>query len=207
MLTIFSGCGKLELRNEPLNINTKLKNMKIAYTIKATGETGVAASGIYWDCNEEIPYNNLENAQMISSKLGIKESTGFRNIYPEGEYDEDDIENNVDSVTFETDQVFFEHIYNSHQVVVVTRHQGLVEYLKEMNFIHSDSVVITQVDNVEQIKGKYVVGVLPPHLAVYANKVRTIPLNVPPALRGVELNLEQVRQYAGRSFTYSVQPE
>lgn len=181
--------------------------MKIQYTIKETGETGVANSG-WWDyTTEDDAYSNEENARMISRKLGV-EMTGFRNIYPAEDYDEEDIRDGVDSdYQFETDQILLENIWWNPKTVVVTRHKGLVDYLKEINMIDYDTIVVEQVDDVDQIKGCHVIGVLPPHLAIYANKVTTIPLNTPHDLRGKELTLDQVREYAGKPFTYSVQPE
>ncbi|CAM3513804.1 hypothetical protein DESA109040_14995 [Deinococcus saxicola] len=48
-------------------------------------------------------------------------------------------------------------------------------------------------------------GVLPLHLAALASTVTEVPLNLLAELRGVELTLEQVRQFAGTEKMYRVQ--
>ena len=48
------------------------------------------------------------------------------------------------------------------------------------------------------------VGVLPLHLAAEAIEVWEVPLTVPAELRGVELTLQQVRQYAAPVRRYRV---
>lgn len=77
--------------------------------------------------------------------------------------------------------------------VVVTRHKGLVEYLKEINLI-GDRAVIVEHASVESVKDKHVIGVLPFSLAVHAKSLTEIPLNIPMELRGKELTVEQVRE-------------
>ena len=90
------------------------------------------------------------------------------------------------------------------RVVVVTRHLALVEYLREEGIIDASALVTDHVSNSACISGRHVIGVLPVHLARYAACVTTIPLDLPPDLRGKELSLEQVRQYAGRPMHYAI---
>lgn len=88
--------------------------------------------------------------------------------------------------------------------VVVTRHEALREYLTEQGFMEADTPVLTHVEHVREVEGLNVVGVLPLRLACLCASVTEVALNVPPHLRGTELSLEQVREYAGPPVTYRV---
>lgn len=87
--------------------------------------------------------------------------------------------------------------------VVVTRHPALVEYLTELGVVPAGTEVVTHA-TAEQVRGRHVFGVLPLHLAAEAASVTEVTLRVPAELRGVELTLEQVRQFAGPLTTYKV---
>lgn len=87
--------------------------------------------------------------------------------------------------------------------VVVTRHPALVEYLTELGVVPAGTEVVTHA-TAEQVRGRHVFGVLPLHLAAEAASVTEVPLHVPAELRGVELTLEQVRQFAGPLAEYKV---
>lgn len=87
--------------------------------------------------------------------------------------------------------------------VVVTRHPALVEYLTELGVVPAGVEVVTHA-TVEQVRGRHVFGVLPLHLAAEARRVTEVPLHVPAELRGVELTLAQVRQFAGPLTSYVV---
>ncbi len=89
--------------------------------------------------------------------------------------------------------------------VVVTRHKGLVTYLIEERLVSTDVEVLDHVDHPSQIKGKNVIGILPLSLAIHANTVMDIPLNIPKEMRGKELSAEEVRQYAGPPCTYKLE--
>jgi hypothetical protein len=92
------------------------------------------------------------------------------------------------------------------ETVVVTRHAALVDYLKETGLCPVGTPVIEHASP-EAITGKHVIGILPLSLAALAAKVTVVPLSLPPELRGVELTIEQVRQYAGSPETYRVLSE
>jgi hypothetical protein len=49
-----------------------------------------------------------------------------------------------------------------------------------------------------------VIGVLPIYLAAFCNSVTVLNLDIPPELRGVELNEEQIRKHMGELSTYKV---
>lgn len=90
--------------------------------------------------------------------------------------------------------------------LIVTRHPALVDFLIERGVIASTQVAevkdhVTPMD----VQDRHVIGVLPLHLAALARSVTEVPLNLPKELRGVELTLEQVRQYAGSVATYRVE--
>lgn len=87
--------------------------------------------------------------------------------------------------------------------IVVTRHPALVEYLKERGVIDNDVEVVDHA-TAEIVKGKHVIGVLPTHLAALTGKYTNVGLNVPKELRGEELTLEQVRQYASTPTDYEI---
>ena len=75
---------------------------------------------------------------------------------------------------------------NVAETIVVTRHLALIDYLRKIWGGH----------------GRRVVGVLPLHLAA---EVVNIAINPPIELRGVELSLAQVRQYATPPAVYRVE--
>lgn len=80
--------------------------------------------------------------------------------------------------------------------LVVTRHPALVAYLRELGMVSDDVVTIEHVSDPIQLSGRVVAGVLPIHLAAECAEVVEVPLTIPADLRGVELSLDQVRQYA-----------
>jgi hypothetical protein len=75
---------------------------------------------------------------------------------------------------------------------VVTRHQGLVDFLQHYGVVRPDAEVIAHVSDPGQIAGEVVAGVLPPHLAKHALAVETPPpLNLAP---GTELSREEMEE-------------
>ena len=87
--------------------------------------------------------------------------------------------------------------------LVITRHQGLVDYLIEEGLVSSDVQVIAHASP-EAVQGKDVWGVLPHSLSCLANSFIEVPLNLPAELRGQELTVADVRKYAGKPVTYVV---
>jgi len=88
--------------------------------------------------------------------------------------------------------------------VVVSRHNALVEYMREIGLIDETTPVYSHV-RASMIEGKHVFGALPLHLMAVAAKITVIPLrNLPYHLRGQELSLEEIRMYAGPPATYEV---
>jgi len=87
--------------------------------------------------------------------------------------------------------------------LIVTRHKGLVTYLKEEGMINDDVKVIDHA-SAEAVEGKHVLGVLPHSLSCLTKSFTEIPLRLPSELRGKELTSNDVRKYAGKPMTYKV---
>lgn len=87
--------------------------------------------------------------------------------------------------------------------LVVTRHTGLVDYLRQTGVITGSVPVIEHV-TADDVRGKNVVGVLPLSLAALAASVTEVPLALTLADRGVELSAERVREIALTPRTYIV---
>lgn len=87
--------------------------------------------------------------------------------------------------------------------LVVTRHQGLVDYLIEEGICSPFVEVVPHADE-DMVRDRHVCGVLPHSLSCLTASFTEIPLRLPAELRGQELTLEQVRQYAGEPVTYFV---
>ena len=108
--------------------------------------------------------------------------------------------------------------------LVVTRHPALVDYLREegiiparrdefADYLQNQGIIPVSYDEVEVIShateddvaGRDVIGVLPLRLAAEAKSITEVPMNVPPELRGQELTIDQIREYAGSATTYRVE--
>ena len=89
------------------------------------------------------------------------------------------------------------------RTVIVTRHAGLVEFLREEGLIEATTEVVAHATP-EAVKGCRVIGILPLHLAVHAACVEQPILNLPPELRGKELTAAEMRQYYEGMETFVV---
>ena len=87
---------------------------------------------------------------------------------------------------------------------VVTRHSGLVEYLLETGVITNGEYELFDHASPDVVKGKDVIGVLPHSLSCLTTSFTEVPMCIPAELRGVELTLEHMRQYAKVPVTYYV---
>jgi hypothetical protein len=88
--------------------------------------------------------------------------------------------------------------------IIITRHEGLIEYLRDLSPDLGALQVLTHATPAD-VRGRVVVGVLPPHLASIALLLIEIPLDFSnPAMRGVELTCEQVASLAGEPRFYRV---
>jgi putative CRISPR-associated protein (TIGR02620 family) len=94
-------------------------------------------------------------------------------------------------------------IINKETAVVITRHNALVQYLVEEGIVSEEGIALPHATP-EIVKGKDIIGILPLRLASLAKSITEIPLDLPQELRGKELTIEQVREYAGKPITYNV---
>jgi len=88
--------------------------------------------------------------------------------------------------------------------LIVTRHPGLVEYLRELGLV-AEGVEVIDHATPEKVAGRHVCGVLPHSLSCLTASFTEVPLTLPAELRGKELSLEQVRKYASARVTYRVE--
>ena len=82
----------------------------------------------------------------------------------------------------------------SPRTIGVTRHSGLVEFLREEGLIEATTEVVAHATP-EVVKGCRVIGILPLNLAALAACVEQPVLDLPPELRGKELTAASLRQY------------
>lgn len=87
--------------------------------------------------------------------------------------------------------------------LVVTRHPSLVEYLGHIGLIDDTAKVLTHASP-DEISGRDVIGVLPHSLSCLTASFTEVPLQLPVEMRGVELTLDHMKQYAGAPVTYVV---
>ena len=87
--------------------------------------------------------------------------------------------------------------------MIITRHTALVAYLIEIGLATSDTQVITHA-SADDVRGMDVIGVLPMHLAAEARSITIVDLQIPPAERGKELTIEDIREYVRGISTYEV---
>jgi putative CRISPR-associated protein (TIGR02620 family) len=85
--------------------------------------------------------------------------------------------------------------------VIVTRHAGMVQWLKNHGIVGD---VISHVENVEQIAGKNVYGILPLHLAIECNCITTVDMDIPAEKRGMDISPEEMDEYGATMRTYIV---
>jgi putative CRISPR-associated protein (TIGR02620 family) len=88
------------------------------------------------------------------------------------------------------------------ETLIVTKHKGLVEWLADR---HGITGQVLQHVGVEDVRGRRVVGVLPPPLAAEAVEVLTVEM---PLLRqdqrGVDLTPAEMDAAGARLFRYRV---
>jgi len=88
--------------------------------------------------------------------------------------------------------------------LIITRHKGLVEYLVNKGILNGNETVIEHA-TLDMIRGKNIIGVLPVSMAAEAASVTMVNMVIPPEMRGIELDAEQVAQFStGEIVTYKV---
>jgi len=87
------------------------------------------------------------------------------------------------------------------ETVIITRHAGLVEWLKDQGITGR---VISHAAP-DDVRGKIVVGTLPLHLAALTHAVIAVDIpHLPPEKRGQELTKEELDTYGARLHKYRV---
>jgi putative CRISPR-associated protein (TIGR02620 family) len=81
--------------------------------------------------------------------------------------------------------------------VIVTRHAGLVEWIKSRHPEYAGCEVLPHVA-ASDVLGKDVIGVLPVSLALSARSVREVVMNLPAEMRGKELTPVQMDEYGAK---------
>jgi len=87
------------------------------------------------------------------------------------------------------------------ETVIVTRHQGFVQWLKQHGV---EGQVMAQV-NSDDVRGKHVIGVLPLHLAAEAARITTVDMpRLRAAQRGQDLSPEEMDEAGATMSSYRV---
>lgn len=94
--------------------------------------------------------------------------------------------------------------HNNEEIVVVTRHKGMVDYLVYMGYVPSDCSIISHVTEPSMLKDKTVWGVLPHSLSSLCSAFCEVPLYIPAEFRGKELSMEEMSRFAGPAKCYQV---
>ena len=91
--------------------------------------------------------------------------------------------------------------------LVISRHSGLVDFLKEAGVCSPDVEVWPHVEDPATLEGRHVAGVLPLHMAARAASVTVVSMDLPPDLRGVELSAKTMKRLNPRIETFVVRKE
>ncbi len=85
--------------------------------------------------------------------------------------------------------------------IVVTRHTGLIEFLRAEELINESTPILTSA-TAEDVHGKHVIGVLPLWLAAEAASVTEARLELSVEDRGKEMNAAETREKFRGFFRY-----
>jgi len=88
--------------------------------------------------------------------------------------------------------------------LIVTRHPGLVKYLRELGVV-AEGVEVIDHATPEAVAGRHVCGVLPHSLSCLTASFTEVPLWLTLELRGKGMDLETLRKVAGSPVTYKVE--
>jgi len=86
--------------------------------------------------------------------------------------------------------------------IIVTRHQGLIDWLERRGITGEVKPSVT----VDDIKGKHVIGALPAHIAQHAYLVTSVDYTCPFEKRGKNLTADELDELGAKLFTYRVVP-
>lgn len=88
--------------------------------------------------------------------------------------------------------------------VFVSRHKDLRDFLIYKGELSEDVPWIEHADNINDIRGKRIIGVCPPKLAIMALNCTELELHIPKEIKGRDLTLSELELYSGPLATYEV---
>ena len=89
-------------------------------------------------------------------------------------------------------------------MIVITRHKDTIRLLKEKGIITEEDTILDHVDNIEQIKGRIVLGTLPIDLAEYCERILFIKWDIPLEARGRDWTYEETKKFFNGISEYKV---
>jgi hypothetical protein len=89
--------------------------------------------------------------------------------------------------------------------IITTRHESLIEYIRTRGLARPDAPVEPHAQ-IEQIRGKHAIGILPLRIGYAARCVTNVPTALPTSRQWTELSSvqEQLQYLAGDVFSYRV---
>jgi len=88
--------------------------------------------------------------------------------------------------------------------LVVSRHDGLVEYLREEAIIPAEGIEHIEHAELDDVRDRHIVGNIPSRLAAEAEAVTEVDLDYPEDYRGEEFSADEVREHCTGITTYLV---
>ena len=88
------------------------------------------------------------------------------------------------------------------ETIIVTRHQGLIDWLAKQGITGEVKASVTA----EDIEGKHVYGALPAHIAQHALYMTSVDYSCPFEKRGKHLTAEDLDELGAKLFSYKVIP-
>jgi len=88
--------------------------------------------------------------------------------------------------------------------LVVSRHQGLIDFLQEEGILDEEVERIEHA-SADDVEGRHVIGNLPSRLAAQASLLTEVDLDYPEGYRGEGLDADEGREYATGLATYQVE--
>ena len=187
--------------------------MKIISEERSTGMGATRFSAVLED-GKFVKVSKLDNARYLGRNAGVEE---FEVEVPDGAIwgkfyrsnsGKEEVEIFAGEAPVQEFWAFDEaHRWASEQkagTIIVTRHPSLVDYLLEIGLIDGNAQIITGNVTPGDVLGKHVIGILPNWIACHAASLTEVPLVVPTEMRGKELTLDQVREYATTPVTYII---
>lgn len=89
------------------------------------------------------------------------------------------------------------------EIIVVTRHIALLQYLINNEYVKPDVKHISHA-KIEDINDKHVFGIMPNWLSCHAGKLTELQLRLPIDKRNVELTLEEIEFFLVEPKTYII---